>query len=100
MPTALIDHRGAQLLGQLLHVNVQVQRYPSRAESLQALRSGEVDLLGTANGFGFHTVAKNVSVWRIGTVVPWSLVVNQAALKLKQAPIRAIIDAFAGAIVK
>ncbi len=41
----------AQLLGQLLHVKVQVQRYPSRAESLQALRSGEVDLLGTANGF-------------------------------------------------
>ncbi|BBP58440.1 transporter substrate-binding domain-containing protein [Pseudomonas sp. St316] len=41
----------AQLLGQLLHVSVQVQRYPSRAESLQALRSGEVDLLGTANGF-------------------------------------------------
>ncbi|ROM69808.1 hybrid sensor histidine kinase/response regulator [Pseudomonas brassicacearum] len=41
----------AQLLGQLLHVEVQVQRYPSRAESLQALRSGEIDLLGTANGF-------------------------------------------------
>jgi len=41
----------AQLLGQLLHVTVQVQRYPSRAESLQALRSGEIDLLGTANGF-------------------------------------------------
>ena len=29
-----------------------------------------------------------------------SLVVNQAALKLKQAPIRAIIDAFAGAVKK
>jgi ATP phosphoribosyltransferase len=28
------------------------------------------------------------------------LVVNQAALKLKQAPIRAIIDAFAGAVKK
>ena len=41
----------AQLLGQLLHVEVQVLRYPSRAESLQALRSGEIDLLGTANGF-------------------------------------------------
>ncbi|MCJ8206317.1 transporter substrate-binding domain-containing protein [Pseudomonas sp. RGM2987] len=41
----------AQLLGQLLHVSVQVQRYPSRAESLQALRSGEIDLLDTANGF-------------------------------------------------
>ncbi|MBV4496471.1 transporter substrate-binding domain-containing protein [Pseudomonas sp. SWRI12] len=41
----------AQLLGQLLHIKVQVQRYPSRAESLQALRGGEIDLLGTANGF-------------------------------------------------
>jgi two-component system sensor histidine kinase EvgS len=41
----------AQLLGQLLQVEVQVRRYPSRAESLQALHSGEIDLLGTANGF-------------------------------------------------
>ncbi|WP_420231898.1 transporter substrate-binding domain-containing protein [Pseudomonas sp. ABY48] len=41
----------AQLLGQLLHVEVLVQRYPSRAESLQALRGGEIDMLGTANGF-------------------------------------------------
>ncbi len=41
----------AQLLGQLLHVTVQVQRYPSHAEALQALRGGEIDLLGTANGF-------------------------------------------------
>lgn len=41
----------AQLLGQLLHVKVEVQRYPSRAESLQALRGGEIDMLGTANGF-------------------------------------------------
>lgn len=41
----------AQLLGQLLQVQVQVLRYPSRAESLQALRDGEIDLLGTANDF-------------------------------------------------
>ncbi|TWC12070.1 two-component system sensor histidine kinase EvgS [Pseudomonas sp. SJZ101] len=40
-----------QLLGQLLQVEVQVRRYPSRSESLQALHSGEIDLLGTANGF-------------------------------------------------
>ncbi|RMM50694.1 hypothetical protein ALQ77_02553 [Pseudomonas corrugata] len=40
-----------QLLGQLLQVEVQVRRYSSRTESLQALRSGEIDLLGTANGF-------------------------------------------------
>ncbi|MBT2339687.1 MULTISPECIES: transporter substrate-binding domain-containing protein [Pseudomonas] len=41
----------AQLLGQLLQVKVLVQRYPSRAESLQALRGGEIDMLGNANGF-------------------------------------------------
>ena len=41
----------AQLLGQLLHVEVQVRRYASRDASLQALHSGEIDMLGTANGF-------------------------------------------------
>ncbi|MDO7899949.1 transporter substrate-binding domain-containing protein [Pseudomonas citrulli] len=41
----------AQLLGQLLQVEVVVLRYPSRAESLQALRGGEIDMLGNANGF-------------------------------------------------
>ena len=41
----------AQLLGQLLHVRVSVRRYPSRDASIQALRRGEVDMLGTANGF-------------------------------------------------
>ena len=41
----------AQLLGQLLHIDIQVRRYASRDASLQALRSGEIDLLGTANGF-------------------------------------------------
>ena len=40
-----------QLLGQLLQIEVQVRRYPSRSESLRALHSGEIDLLGTANGF-------------------------------------------------
>lgn len=39
------------LLANLLHVNVQVRRYGSRAEVIQALKSGEVDLLTTANGF-------------------------------------------------
>ncbi|WP_457967860.1 transporter substrate-binding domain-containing protein [Pseudomonas sp. R4-84] len=41
----------ARLMGQLLHVEVRVQRYASRDASLQALRSGEIDVLGTANGF-------------------------------------------------
>lgn len=41
----------AQLLGQLLHVRVEVRRYDSRSEVLQALKRGEVDLLGTSNDF-------------------------------------------------
>lgn len=41
----------AQLVSQLLHVKVEVRRYPSRAEVLAALKRGEIDLLGTANGF-------------------------------------------------
>ena len=41
----------AQLLGQLLHIDIQVRRYASRDASLQALHGGEIDLLGTANGF-------------------------------------------------
>ncbi|WP_170985033.1 TRAP transporter substrate-binding protein [Roseomonas sp. AR75] len=50
-------------------------------EIVPALQRGIVDLVmtsvGTAGGFGFHNVAQNFSTWRIGTVVPWSLVINQ-----------------------
>ncbi|WP_370694664.1 transporter substrate-binding domain-containing protein [Pseudomonas sp. FP603] len=41
----------AQLLGELLHVRVEVRRYTSRTDVLEALKLGEVDLLGTSNGF-------------------------------------------------
>ncbi|WMI98148.1 transporter substrate-binding domain-containing protein [Pseudomonas chlororaphis subsp. aurantiaca] len=43
------DYMG--LLAQLLHVQVQVRRFKSRTEVIRALKAGEVDLLGTANGF-------------------------------------------------
>jgi TRAP-type C4-dicarboxylate transport system substrate-binding protein len=50
-------------------------------EIVPALQRGIVDIVmtsvGTANGFGFHTVAKHISLWKIGTVVPWSFVVNE-----------------------
>ena len=49
-------------------------------EIVPALQRGIVDLVmtsvGTAGGFGFHNVTKDFSSWRIGTIVPWSLVVN------------------------
>ncbi|HEV7264292.1 MAG TPA: TRAP transporter substrate-binding protein DctP [Falsiroseomonas sp.] len=52
-------------------------------EIVPALQRGIVDIVmtsvGTAGGFGFHNVAKHVSIWRIGTIVPWSLIVNQNA---------------------
>lgn len=52
-------------------------------EIVPALQRGIVDIVmtsvGTANGFGFYTVAKHVGLWKIGTVVPWSFVVNQAS---------------------
>ena len=52
-------------------------------EIVPALQRGIVDIVmtsvGTANGFGFHTVAKHISLWKIGTVVPWSFVVNENA---------------------
>ncbi|MGE8175776.1 transporter substrate-binding domain-containing protein [Pseudomonas fluorescens] len=41
----------AKLLSQLLHIDVKVRRYPSRVEVIDALKRGEIDLLGTANGF-------------------------------------------------
>ena len=49
-------------------------------EIVPALQRGIVDLVmtsvGTAGGFGFHNVTKDFATWRIGTIVPWSLVVN------------------------
>lgn len=41
----------AQLIGQLLKIDIQVRRYSSRREAVDALKAGEVDLLGSANGY-------------------------------------------------
>ncbi|RON84950.1 transporter substrate-binding domain-containing protein [Pseudomonas fluorescens] len=41
----------AQLIAQLLHIKVEVRRFESRTEVLAALKNGEIDLLGTANGY-------------------------------------------------
>ncbi|AWY40334.1 response regulator [Pseudomonas putida] len=39
------------LLAQLLRVEIDIQRYGSREEAVQALKQGTVDLLGTANSY-------------------------------------------------
>jgi two-component system sensor histidine kinase EvgS len=41
----------AGLLGQATGLPIRIKRFPSRDAALQALTAGEVDMLGTANGF-------------------------------------------------
>lgn len=41
----------AQLLSELLRIRVEVRRYHSRAQVVDALKRGEVDFLGIANGY-------------------------------------------------
>ncbi|MDR3562437.1 MAG: transporter substrate-binding domain-containing protein, partial [Negativicutes bacterium] len=36
----------AKLLGDLLQVNIEVKRYDARVDAIQALKKGEIDLLG------------------------------------------------------
>ncbi len=64
-------------------------------EIVPALQRGIVDIVmtsvGTANGFGFHTVAKHVGLWKIGTVVPWSLVVNETVWEKLPADLKPLV---------
>ncbi len=66
-------------------------------EITPALQRGIVDIVmtsaGTANGFGFPAVAKQLSIWKIGTVVPWSLVVNEAVWAKLPADLKPIVEA-------
>ena len=41
----------ARLLAELLQVQVEVRRFNSRLEVIRALKNGDLDLLGTANGY-------------------------------------------------
>ncbi|MGY2041479.1 transporter substrate-binding domain-containing protein [Pseudomonas pergaminensis] len=41
----------AQLLSEILRARIEVRRFASRAEVIQALKNGSVDFLGTANGY-------------------------------------------------
>ncbi|WP_213881535.1 transporter substrate-binding domain-containing protein [Pseudomonas sp. dw_358] len=45
----------AGLLGELLNLRVQVTRYETREEALGALGKGQIDLVGSANGFEVAT---------------------------------------------
>ena len=66
-------------------------------EITPALQRGIVDIVmtsvGTANGFGFPAVAKNLAIWKIGTVVPWSFVVNEAVWTKLPADLKPLVEA-------
>ncbi|NBQ86232.1 MAG: ATP phosphoribosyltransferase [Betaproteobacteria bacterium] len=63
---------------------------------LTGLADAIVDLVSTGNTLKANQLVEVERIMDISS----RLVVNQAALKLKQAPLRAIIDAFAGAVQK
>jgi TRAP-type C4-dicarboxylate transport system substrate-binding protein len=66
-------------------------------EITTSLQRGIVDAVmtsvGTANGFGFPSVAKQLSIWKIGTVVTWSFVVNQSAWDKLPADLKPVVEA-------
>ncbi|MFJ2455916.1 transporter substrate-binding domain-containing protein [Pseudomonas protegens] len=41
----------AEMLANMLHIEIQVLRFPDRAQAIAALKHGELDLLGSASGF-------------------------------------------------
>ncbi|QCY13627.1 transporter substrate-binding domain-containing protein [Pseudomonas sp. MPC6] len=51
----------AGLLQQLLHVEIDVQRYESREDAVQAIKQGSADLLGTANRYEAENTALRMS---------------------------------------
>jgi ATP phosphoribosyltransferase len=61
---------------------------------LTGLADAIVDLVSTGNTLKANHLVEVERIMDISS----HLVVNQSALKLKQAPLRRIIDAFAGAI--
>ncbi|MBV4457446.1 transporter substrate-binding domain-containing protein [Pseudomonas sp. COR58] len=77
----------AGLLGQATGLPVQIRHYASRDEAVQALVDGEVDLLGTANGFE----AANPDV-----VLSTPYAIDQPVLVTREGETRSLADGLAG----
>lgn len=71
-------------------------------EITTSLQRGIVDAVmtsvGTANGFAFPSVAKQLSIWKIGTIVTWSFVVNDSAWQKLPPDLKPIVQAEFGKI--
>ncbi|WP_274643116.1 transporter substrate-binding domain-containing protein [Pseudomonas serbica] len=77
----------AGILGKALGLPVKVQRFASRGAAIEALENGEVDLLGTANGF-------EASNEDIALSTPYA--VDQPVLVTREGETRPLNDGLAG----
>jgi two-component system sensor histidine kinase EvgS len=77
----------AGILGKAIGLPVKVQRFASRGAAIEALEKGEVDMLGTANGFE----ADNAD---IALSTPYA--VDQSVLVTREAETRSLTDGLAG----
>jgi two-component system sensor histidine kinase EvgS len=77
----------AGILGATTGLPVRVQRFASRGAAIEALESGKVDLLGTANGFEAHNADIVLSA-------PYA--VDQPVLVTREGETRSLADGLAG----
>lgn len=77
----------AGILGAITGLPVRVQRFASRGTAIEALENGEVDLLGTANGFEAHNAEIVLSA-------PYA--VDQPVLVTREGETRSLTDGLAG----
>jgi two-component system sensor histidine kinase EvgS len=77
----------AGLLGKAIGLPIKVQRFASRGAAIKALEKGEVDLLGTANGFEAH----NADI-----VLSTPYAVDQPVLVTREGETRSLTDGLAG----
>ena len=77
----------AGLLGQATGLPIRVQRFPSRGAAIRALVDGQVDLLGTANGFE----ASNAN---LALSTPYA--VDQPVLVTREDETRSLTEGLAG----
>lgn len=77
----------AGILGKTTGLPIKVQRFASRGAAIEALEKGEVDLLGTANGFEAH----NADI-----VLSTPYAVDQPVLVTREGETRSLADGLAG----
>ncbi|WP_392890659.1 transporter substrate-binding domain-containing protein [Pseudomonas migulae] len=77
----------AGILSQTIGLPIKVQRFASRGAAIKALEKGEVDLLGTANGFEAHNTDIVLSA-------PYA--VDQPVLVTREGETRSLTDGLAG----